>query len=138
MKSLSNTRWVCRAVNAIKNNYIALIQAIKEIKRSIKIPEVRSTGNGLLSQLKHFHFIIALEMMEPVLNIINKMSKMLQSENIDLLIVMNSVEGLRKALLQMRNEEKFHKIYKKCESTCHKMEIFRPEVKNIKYLRVPI
>ncbi|KAF0708302.1 zinc finger MYM-type protein 1-like, partial [Aphis craccivora] len=74
MKSLSTTRWACRseAVSALKHNYLAILLALEEIVDRTKQPDVRAKGRGLLFQLKTFQFILGLEMMDPILQIINK------------------------------------------------------------------
>ncbi|XP_022163424.1 uncharacterized protein LOC111028934, partial [Myzus persicae] len=87
MKSLSTTRWACRAetVASLKHNYLALIPAIEEIISSTSATDVCAKGRGLLFQIKSFNFILGLEIMQPVLQLINKVSKMHQTENYDLL-----------------------------------------------------
>lgn len=81
LKSCSITRWACRAeaVKAIKNNYNVLITAIDEICENTSVPEMRAKGIGILQQLQTFKFIFGMELMSPVLNIILKVSSMLQS-----------------------------------------------------------
>ncbi|CAI6369810.1 unnamed protein product [Macrosiphum euphorbiae] len=68
MKSLSTTRWACRAeaVSAIKHNYLALIKALENITYSTKQTDVNAKGRRLLYQLKNFNFILGLYMMDPI------------------------------------------------------------------------
>jgi len=49
--------------------------------------------------------------MQLVLQLINKVSKMLQTENNDLLSAMENVKALRLTLLDMRTEVYFKKIF---------------------------
>lgn len=65
LKSMSQTRWACRAgaLNAVKNNYKALISTLKEINSKCFIPEARAKCRGLLQQLNTFEFIYCLNLM---------------------------------------------------------------------------
>lgn len=115
LKSLSNTRWACRAeaVTVIKHNYLALIPALEEIINLSKLPEVCAKGRGLLFQIRSYNFILGLEMMDPVLRLINKVSQILQSGNNDLLSAMNNINALQSSFQEMRKEEYFSTIFKK-------------------------
>lgn len=72
LKSFSDTRQACRseAVNAIKDNYDILYKAIKEISDSSKHADVRVKGIGILSQMKTFEFVFAMEMLHPISSLI--------------------------------------------------------------------
>ncbi|XP_060868019.1 zinc finger MYM-type protein 1-like [Metopolophium dirhodum] len=121
LKSCSITRWACRAeaVKAIKNNYNVLLTAIDEICENTSVPEMRAKGIGILQQLQTFEFIFGMELMSPVLNIILKVSSMLQSPKIDLLIAAESVNTLKNTLLNMRNNEEEYKIiFSNTEKMC--------------------
>jgi len=135
LKSCSITRWACRAeaVKAIKNNYNVLITAIDEICENTSVPEMRAKGIGILQQLQTFEFIFGMELMSPILNIILKVSSMLQSPKIDLLIAAESVNTLKNTLLNMRNNEAEYKIiFTNTEKMCTMHEINIPEVKKRK------
>lgn len=134
LKSLSNTRWACRAeaVTAIKHNYLALIPALEEIINLSKLPEVCAKGRGLLFQIRSFNFIFGLEMMDPVLRLINKVSKILQSEDNDLLSAMNNINSLQSSFQEMRNEEYFSTIFKKSTEISEALGIPFPLVKKRK------
>ncbi|XP_060846498.1 zinc finger MYM-type protein 1-like [Rhopalosiphum padi] len=125
LKSLSTTRWACRAeaVAALKHNYLVLIPAIEEIISSTSATDVCAKGRGLLFQIKSFNFILGLEIMQPVLQLINKVSKMLQKENYDLLSAMANVKALRLALLDMRTEVYFKKIFDTSVSICKELDV---------------
>lgn len=49
------------------------------------VPEMRAKGTGLLIQMKSFEFIFGLVMMQPILQMILKVSKVLQVNNLELL-----------------------------------------------------
>jgi len=64
LKSVFNTRWACRyeSVSAVKENYSALLIAIKEISESTRQANVRAKGLGIIHQMQTFEFVFALEM----------------------------------------------------------------------------
>lgn len=78
------TRWACRAdaVNAVKNNYKVLLCTSKEINSKCLIPEARAKCRGLLYQLKTFEFVYCLNLMQPILQLILKVSSSLQASNL--------------------------------------------------------
>jgi len=63
LKSLSTTRWACRseAVNAIKNNYFALLIAIKQIIDITKQSYLRAKGLGIIYQMESFEFFFGIQ-----------------------------------------------------------------------------
>lgn len=81
LKSCSTTRWACRAeaVSAVKNNYSVLLKTLEEIISNYSVPEMRAKGQGLLYQLKSFDFIFCLNMMDPILQMVLKISSYLQT-----------------------------------------------------------
>jgi hypothetical protein len=113
LKSCSITRWACRveAVKAVKNN------------------SNKGKGIGISLQLQAFEFIFGMELMIPILNIILKVSSLLQSPKIDILFATQSVNSL-KNLLNMRNiEEEFKIIFSNTEKICEVHKIGIPEEK---------
>lgn len=109
LKSLSTTSWACRAkaVAVIKINYSAILRALTEIIETTKQSDVKVKGIGLLHQVKSFNFIFGLTMMHPILQLIVKVSKLLQSPNINLINAMASIKSLRTAFINLRNETEF-------------------------------
>lgn len=106
LKSLSTTRWAClaEAVAVIKINYSAILRALTEIIETTKQSDVKVKEIGLLHQVKSFNFIFGLTMMHPILQLIVKVSKLLQSPDINLINAMASIKSLRAAFLNLRNQ----------------------------------
>lgn len=48
------------------------------------MPKVRAKGRGFLYQLKTFEFIYCLNLMQPILQLILKVSSSLQASNLEL------------------------------------------------------
>nr|XP_042705387.1 uncharacterized protein LOC101937683 isoform X3 [Chrysemys picta bellii] len=90
LKSLSNTRWACRAeaVAAVKQNYSIILQALQEIIETTRLADPKIKARGLIHELNSFKFIFALHMMHPILQIVVKVSKALQAPDLNLLTAM--------------------------------------------------
>ncbi|KAE9522417.1 hypothetical protein AGLY_017176 [Aphis glycines] len=116
LKSCSTTRWACRseAVNAIKHNYRALLKALDEITKNSLLPDVKMKGLGLKSQIKSFNFIFCMNMMQPILQLVLKVSSSLQTPKLDLLSAVKHIQSLKSSLISMRNSyDEFELIFKK-------------------------
>lgn len=135
LKSLSTTRWACRseAVNAVKNNYSTLLIAIKQITDDTKQSDIRAKGLGIIYQMESFEFIFAMQMLDPILNLILHVSTVLQSSDINLLTAIDLVRSLKKSLKSMRNDgNDFKNIYNNTQQLCEKNCITIPAVKKRK------
>ncbi|CAI6354123.1 unnamed protein product [Macrosiphum euphorbiae] len=132
LKSLSTTRWACRAeaVSSIKKNYKIILSALHNICDDCTIPEIRA--KGLFKQLQTIEFIFSLCMMEPILQMILIASKSLQSSNLDLLTAVQLINSLKKSLISMRNSEQYDETFNKCLKICKGDDIEIPEVRNRK------
>ncbi|KAE9536311.1 hypothetical protein AGLY_007100 [Aphis glycines] len=134
LKSLSTTRWACRAeaVAVIKINYSAILRALTEIIETTKHSDIKVKEIGLLHQVKSFNFVFGLTMMHPILQLIVKVSKLLQSPHINLINAMASIKSLRAAFINLRNETEFLIIFKEAKNLCIELEIDIPLVKKRK------
>lgn len=80
---------------------------------------MRAKGTGLLAQMKSFEFIFGLVMMQPILQMILKMSKLMQSNNLELLTAVEVLNSLKSSLASMRNNSNsFEDIYQNCLDMC--------------------
>jgi len=94
---------------------------------------MRAKGTGLLAQMKSFEFIFGLVMMQPILQMILKMSKLMQSNNLELLTAVEVLNSLKSSLASMRNNSNsFEDIYQNCLDMCEEYEIHTPDVKRRK------
>ncbi|KAL4091411.1 hypothetical protein QTP88_026107 [Uroleucon formosanum] len=135
LKSMSQTRWACRAdaVNAVKNNYKALLCTLKEINSKCLIPEARAKCRGLLYQLKTFEFVYCLNLMQPILQLILKVSSSLQASNLELFTAVSLIHALRSSLNSLRNSpQEMQSIFLNTEQMCNENNIEIPTVKNRK------
>lgn len=132
---MSQTRWACRteAVNAVKNNYKALLSTLEEINSKSLIPEARAKGLGLLHQLRTFEFIYCLNLMQPILQMVLKVSSSLQASNLELFIAVSLIHALRSSLNSLRNSpQEIQSIFNSTEQMCEENDIEIPTVKNRK------
>ncbi|XP_060879703.1 uncharacterized protein LOC132951771 [Metopolophium dirhodum] len=138
LKSLSNTKWACRAeaVSAVQENFSMLVPAIDEICENTQVPDVRAKGLGLKYQLKSFNFVFAMNLMEPIFRAVLKVSASLQAPVLDLLAAVEIVKGLKKFLSKMRNDQQeYDNIYQTTIDICNKNKIDIPEVLKRKVAR---
>lgn len=117
LKSLFMTRWECHAeaVAAIKINYSAISGALTEIIKNTKQSDIKAKGVGLLYQVKSFDFIFCLTMIHPILQLIVKVSKLLQSPDINLINIMASLKSLRSSFVSLINTAEFQNIFNEVE-----------------------
>lgn len=135
LKTLSTTRWACRAeaVTAVEKNFSSVIQTLEEISKNTKYSEVRTKANGLIYQIKNFNFIFALYMLKPILIQIQIVSAQLQAANLNLLDAVSIVNALKKSISELRNDESnYSKLYDKVLTVCNEFDIDIPCVKNRK------
>lgn len=72
--------------------------------------------------MESFEFIFAMQMLDPILNLILHVSTILQSSDINLLTAIDIVRSLKKSLESMRNDENgFKNIYNNIEQLCKKI-----------------
>lgn len=138
LKSLSTTRWACRAeaVKAVRDNYCALVDAVEEIKETTQHSETRAKAKGLLAQLESFEFQFCMEMAHPVLQMVLKVSQMLQDPKINLLAAFQGVKNLQEALKEMRRDESaFTKVFEGATEICQTRGISIPAVRPRKVSR---
>jgi len=125
LKSLSTTRWACRAeaVAAIKTNYSAILGVFTEIIKNTEQSDIKAKRVGLLYQVQSFDFIFCLTMMHPILQLIVKVSKLLQSPDINLINAMASIKSLRSSFGSLRNTAESQNIFNEVEEHCKEQNI---------------
>lgn len=138
LKSLSTTRWACRAeaVSAVKNHLPATIQTLEEICENSNYADSRAKAGGILHQTKSFQFLLCLEMVSPILNTILITSTSLQDPNLNLWSAYDNVKLLRASLVARRNEtdpndiNSFSRIFQSVTEQCEELGIEIPPIKS--------
>lgn len=106
VKSISETRWECRleAVKPIRFQISEINGALEEIGRETKDPKIKSEALSLASYEFTFEFVLSTVIWYDILSAINKVSKSLQSEKMDLATSIQFLSGLRDFLLKYRDD----------------------------------
>lgn len=74
-----------------------------------------------------------MQMLDPILNLVLKVSTYLQSPDLNLLTAVNLVTSLKHSLLSLRNtESEFQNIFKESVKMCEIYDIQIPDVKKRK------
>lgn len=109
IKKLSDTRWACRsdAILAIHENYIAIVQALKQIEKESRNGEVAAEASGLHFKVHTFEFLMCLVVLKDILVKCRTVSDYLQREDIDIISSLQLVDTTVKTLKEMRNERVF-------------------------------
>lgn len=90
-------------------------------------------GLGLKSQIKSFNFIFCMNMMQPILQLVLKVSSSLQTPKLDLLSAVKYIQYLKSSLISMRDSyDEFELIFKNTENVCINHNIIIPPIKNRK------
>lgn len=135
LKSLSETRWACRseAVSVVQAQLNIIIKALEESVENSSDAKTKAKGKGILYQMKSFDFIICLEVVHPILQLVVQVSKTLQSPNIDLCQAVEEVSSLALALEEFRIEAAvFDGIFSRATDACHSLGVDIPEPKTRK------
>lgn len=94
---------------------------------------IRAKRLGIIYQMESFEFIFAMQMLDPILNLILHVSTVLQSSDINLLTAIHLVRSLKKSLESMRNDGNgFKNNYNNTQQLCKKNCFTIPAVKKRK------
>ena len=92
-------------MSAVVAQFENIVNAKEEVIEDTSDSKGRATGRGILFQMKTFNFIVCLRIMHPILQIIIKTSKTLQSPDLDLCEAVEEIENVALPLIQMRNNK---------------------------------
>lgn len=108
LKSMSDTRWSARS-----DALLALVTSHKEIKAALEdlikdktqTPDTRLTAEGFVKTLENFQTVLLIVIWNDILQRVDKVSKTLQTEELDLLGATKELESL--SLFLNEKSEKF-------------------------------
>jgi hypothetical protein len=114
---LSKTRWSCqlRSVNAVLENYPALLECLSGIKAANAV--------GLHVKLSAFYTVYKLMVFKTLLSVTENLHKYLQSETVDLAKAVEYNGAVCVTLKQMRPDEDAAKLYDTVKTFCAANEI---------------
>lgn len=104
LKPLSETRWECRlqSVKPIRFQLGQIHDALQEVSNTTKDPKIKSEAKSLGDNEFSYEFILSTVVWYELLSAIDKVSKSLQSMNIDLSIATSLLKGLKEFLCNFR------------------------------------
>ena len=117
---LSKTRWSCqlRSVNAVLENYPALLECLSGIKAANAV--------GLHVKLSAFYTVYKLMVFKTLLSVTENLHKYLQSETVDLAKAVEYNGAVCVTLKQLRTDEDAAKLYDTVKTFCAANEIPEP------------
>lgn len=83
--NVCRTRWVARidGLKIFRSCYLAILKALKEIKKNSKEPSVRQRIDGMVVAMKKFKFLVSLILVERCLKCTKPLTLQLQSASLD-------------------------------------------------------
>ncbi|XP_055307890.1 uncharacterized protein LOC129572014 [Sitodiplosis mosellana] len=112
------TRWSGhkRAIDAVHNNYRAIIDALNEIKSGTKVKfdgEDIALAIGILNAIQHPEFIFMLLFLKTVLDLLEPTNKLLQSREMSYVTAMPLIDLVIEEMKKMQNEENYNDFQSK-------------------------
>uniref|UniRef100_A0A1B6KEB1 Uncharacterized protein n=1 Tax=Graphocephala atropunctata TaxID=36148 RepID=A0A1B6KEB1_9HEMI len=124
----SDTRWVAKykGVQFFKDQLACVINALQKCGQSSK-PKEAAEARGLLIQIKSFDVAFTLVSLEGILQIVNILSKQLQSSSIDVGKCLKLIRATIDQLQQLRTDTKFEEFIQETEELCKNCNIGKLE-----------
>ncbi|KAK2703571.1 52 kDa repressor of the inhibitor of the protein kinase-like [Artemia franciscana] len=137
---LCETRWVKRhdAIQISKQLIVPIFKALEEIETdgdSVTLSKARSLLNNILS----LDYIVTLIVMDFFLGYTLNLSKLLQSENIDMVMCIQCVESVTKMFKEIRNsaEGRFHQLFLEATRLCRELEVTLVMLRKRNFFTIP-
>lgn len=104
LKKLCPTRWSSRndSLKALQSNYFNILQSLTEIILKSKNLEERTEAQGLKMKLENFEFIVLIVIFSNILQSINHVTKLLQSDTCDMMEAEYFIENATSEIKQLR------------------------------------
>lgn len=121
------TRWVSKykGVHFFKSKFKCVIAALTECSKSSKKKEAVE-ARGLLHQFSSFNVILTLLYLDDILGLINNLSIYLQKSSLDIIKCLKLVKSTKMLLQNMRNEDKFNKLFDESVIAAQELNITIP------------
>ena len=102
LRNLSRTRWTARAesIKSVWNSYEAILDSLSNLERS----DDGSTASGLRAKLLRFDFIVTIMFMKNIMYKSKRMTETLQSQDLNVLDAITTVETTVKSLEIAKND----------------------------------
>ena len=128
LKSLSDTRWACRAeaLKVIKKRLEELITSLQKI--ADEDPSSGAQAQSLLNSICTFDFVFNLVILDEVFNTTKILSKYLQYVDLSICAARSKVSAVQKSLREMRSDAEFQKYCKEAVEISNKLELEAPNL----------
>ena len=105
LNKLSDTRWSCHyaSIKAVKATISAIIDTLEELSEGNNSRAVEA--HGLLFQVKKFHFLLSLVILERIFSITAKLSDLLQAEHLNYVAAAACIKATKETIQSLRCEE---------------------------------
>ena len=135
LKSLSDTRWACRAeaLKVIKKRLEDVITSLQKI--ADEDPSSGAQAQSLLNSICTFNFVFNLVVLNEVFNITKILSKYLQSIDLSICAARSKISAVQESLREMRSDTEFQKYWKEAVEISRKLELEAPRLPRLR--RVP-
>ena len=125
LKQPSDTRWESRidAVRPLRYQLGEIYDALYEIMENESFAaEVQHEARSLCGKIKDFKFICSLVVWHDILNRINPVSKLLQEKNMNITLVLESIEKLKIYLLEYRSDSNYQELLETAKTISEDVE----------------
>lgn len=128
LKSLSDTRWACRAeaLKVIKKRLEEVIASLQKI--ADEDPSCGAQAQSLLNSIRTFDFVFNLVILDEVFNTTKILSKYLQYIDLSICAAHSKVNAVQKSLREMRTDAEFQKHWQEALELSNKLELEAPHL----------
>lgn len=118
LKALSDTRFSSRyeSLRAVHLHLVDILHTLENIETTD--PKTGGEAHGLVVCITKFEFVFALNVMKPVFEKTNILSKYIQGHEISIHEVVRVADSVVASLTDLRNEEEFNKFFSKTLTFC--------------------
>ena len=124
LKPICPTRWLTRlsAVTALLDNYSDVLDALQKASAEFGT-NTGSRANGLYTCLSSGKCVLGLLAALPLLKLLECLNRSLQSSNINVDGMLQSVRLVQEELANLREEDKFLNIFRQAEEMCDDLQL---------------
>ncbi len=128
LKSLSDTRWACRAeaLKVIKKRLEDVITSLQKI--TDEDPSSGAQAQSLLNSICTFDFVFNLVILDEVFNTTKILSKYLQYIDLSICAARSKISAVQESLTEMRSDTEFQKYWKEAIEISRKLELEPPHL----------
>jgi hypothetical protein len=134
IKPICPTRWLCRvrSITSVIDQYGAVLSSLEDLSASHG--ETAAKANGLLNSFRSAVTLLGLKTALKLFGPLEELNRCLQSSSATLSGMLEAVDTVKTALINLRTEDVFHDIF---EEVCSICELYTMEPVSLPRLRQP-